>query len=218
MLQNFTTIYDEWSPQVLVECSSLRYIGLYCTILFILGVIANPLLIWIILRNNDLINSTNLLIVTLAILNTIGILIELPLVSASAFLCKFTFGKFGCYWESFFMFFIGCSTIYILTFISCVRYYNIAKPRIEAGRKINKVSIIGIVSCCLLALIWALMPIIGWSEYSLEGAMISCSIEWKKRTPSVISFNIMLAIFVYIIPLVILIYTNANIFRIVRLP
>jgi hypothetical protein len=55
------------------------------------------------------------------------------------------------------------------------------------------------------------MPLIGWSEYSLEGAMISCSIEWNKQTPSVLSYNISISIFVYFIPLFILVYTNLKI-------
>ncbi len=61
----------------------------------------------------------------------------------------------------------------------------------------------------------AVMPLIGWSEYSLEGAMISCSVEWNKRTPSIISYNITIFIFVYIFPLFLFIFTNTRILAIV---
>ena len=68
-----------------------------------------------------------------------------------------------------------------------------------------------IVLAFLIGLFWSTMPLLGWSEYSLEGAMISCSIEWNKQTPSVLSYNISISIFVYFIPLFLLIYTNLKI-------
>ena len=212
---NETKIEEEWSPKALVECYKLQIIGGYCIFLFIAGIIANPTIIWIILKNKKLINPVNILVVALAILNTIGVLIELPLVTISAFMCRFTFGKFGCYSEAFVMFFIGSATIYILTFISSIRYFNIKNPLNSSEAKKNEVAIKAIILSCVIGLFWALMPIIGWSEYSLEGVLISCSIEWNKQTPGVVSFIISFAIFAYLIPLCILIYTNLRIFFIV---
>ena len=55
---------------------------------------------------------------------------------------------------------------------------------------------------------WAVVPFLGWSGYAFEGAMITCSVEWNKRTPSVISYNIFMFIFVYMTPLIFIIYTN----------
>ena len=110
-----------FNPNVVVECYKLKSIGVYSSVLFIIGLISNPTLIGIILRNRDLWNEINILLAVLALLNLIGVLIELPLVTISAFMCRFTFGKFGCYWEAFVMFFIGSSTIYILSLISFIR-------------------------------------------------------------------------------------------------
>ena len=95
---------DDWiPPKVLVECYKLVPIGIYCVLLYIVGIISNPTLICIILRNKELMNPVNLLILALASLNLVGILIELPLVATSSFVCKFTFGRYGCYWEAFVM-------------------------------------------------------------------------------------------------------------------
>lgn len=63
----------------------------------------------------------------------------------------------------------------------------------------------------LIGIFWAIMPIFGWSQYKHEGLMISCSVEWKKKTPTVISYNICIILFVYIIPLVAFIYSNSKI-------
>ena len=69
----------------------------------------------------------------------------------------------------------------------------------------------------LIGIFWAIVPLFGWSEYSLEGAMISCSVEWNKRTASIMSYNISIALFVFILPLVIIIIINWKIVYIVRL-
>ena len=61
------------------------------------------------------------------------------------------------------------------------------------------------------------MPFFGWSEYSLEGVMISCSVEWNKKTLSVMSYNITITVFVYLLPLATLIYTNTTIVTTVSL-
>lgn len=213
MIKNLTITYDEWSPKALAECYELKLIGGYCIVLFVVGIIANPLLIWIILKNKTLINSVNIVILSLTILNTIGLLAELPLVTLSAIMCKFTLGKFGCYLEAFLLFFIGSTTIYILTFISCVRYFQIRN--MELPKKNYSFTVKGIFLCASVGLLWSLMPIFGWSEYSLEGAMISCSIEWNKRTFGVTSFIIVFAILIYLVPLCILLYTSIEILRIV---
>ena len=68
----------------------------------------------------------------------------------------------------------------------------------------------------IIGIFWALAPIFGWSEYSLEGALISCSVEWNKRTTSVMSYNISIAIFVYLFPLMSIIMTNGKMVYTVR--
>ena len=75
-------------------------------------------------------------------------------------------------------------------------------------------TIIAIIVSLFLGLFWASGPVFGWSEYSIEST-ISCSVEWNKRTPSIISYNISMFIFVFIVPLAIIIFTNANIIFIV---
>jgi hypothetical protein len=69
----------------------------------------------------------------------------------------------------------------------------------------------------VIGLFWALGPLFGWSEYSLEGAMISCSVEWNKRTLLVMSYNTSIAVFVYFFPLISIILTNGKMVYTVRL-
>lgn len=118
---NTTDISKFVYKEALIECHKLIPIGAYTIILFVVGIIANPYLIFIILTNKELLNPLNLLKISTAILNLIGVLLELPMVSVSAFMCRFPFGKNGCSFEAFVMYFVGCSNVYILMFISCFR-------------------------------------------------------------------------------------------------
>ena len=68
-----------------------------------------------------------------------------------------------------------------------------------------------------MGLVWSLAPLLGWSEYSLEGALISCSVEWNKRTVSVMSYNITIAVFVFVVPMLVFIITNIQTFCIVSI-
>lgn len=68
-----------------------------------------------------------------------------------------------------------------------------------------------------LSLFWSLMPLIGWSRYSLEGALTSCSPEWRDHSFNVISFNISIIICVLGIPFIVLIISNIMLIRIVSL-
>lgn len=53
------------------------------------------------------------------------------------------------------------------------------------------------VSC---GLFWSVMPLVGWSRYSLETGTIHCSVEWAEKSFNVISYNITIFIFVFIGP------------------
>jgi hypothetical protein len=89
MIKSNFTNSNEWViPEVPVDCKKLVPIYIYCILLFLTAIIANPLLIWALLKYKDLMNPTNLLILTLAVLNTAGTILELPLVTLSAIFCK----------------------------------------------------------------------------------------------------------------------------------
>ena len=58
-------------------------------------------------------------------------------------------------------------------------------------------------------------PILGWSYYSLESGLVSCSVEYNEKSLNVISYNIGMFIFVFILPFGITTYTNIKSFLIV---
>lgn len=66
-----------------------------------------------------------------------------------------------------------------------------------------------------IGLFWASMPLAGWSHYSLEGALTSCSVEWKERSLNVISYNITIFAIVYFVPVAIILFTSVKLLLIV---
>lgn len=78
-----------------------------------------------------------------------------------------------------------------------------------------KICIAGIFLSVFFGLFWSVLPLIGWSYYSLEENKIVCSVEWKHKSFNVISYNISIFVFVFILPIVIIVYTSVKIFAIV---
>jgi hypothetical protein len=60
------------------------------------------------------------------------------------------------------------------------------------------------------------LPLLGWSYYSLEESLTTCSVEWRDKALDVVSYNVAIFIFVFFIPLILIIVTNAKLVFVVR--
>lgn len=61
-----------------------------------------------------------------------------------------------------------------------------------------------------MSLFWALMPLFGWSEYILEDSKTGCCVNYKKRTFNVVSFNLCMILFVFVLPFGFIIIANVK--------
>ena len=71
-----------------VDCPSLRIMGIYCIFVTFISIFSNTLLISVLIKHKELLKRENILVLVLAILNLIGTLVSMPLVTISAFQCK----------------------------------------------------------------------------------------------------------------------------------
>jgi hypothetical protein len=71
-----------------------------------------------------------------------------------------------------------------------------------------KTTLTVVFACVINGLIWAVLPLFGWSHYSLEGAGTSCSVEWQERSFNVISYNVTIFVLVFLVPVVLIIATS----------
>ena len=87
---NITNVNDDYlferpSP---VDCSTLKIISFYLAFIFMIGVLSNTTLIWILCSCKRLRTRLNIFIITLCVINLIATLIEVPLVMISNYKCR----------------------------------------------------------------------------------------------------------------------------------
>lgn len=113
------------------------------------------------------------------------------------------------------MYFVGCSSIYLMMAISFERFFIIYKP-LEIKSMTHQAMIIVIILCLVGGLFWAVIPFSGWSYYTLETALTSCTVEWASRAVTVLTYNVAIFIFVFLIPLAVILGSNLKLVLIVR--
>jgi c-opsin len=97
--------------------------------------------------------------------------------------------------------------VYIMSIISFERYYVLKDP-LNMKKITNKKVTIAIIVSIIFSLFWTLMPLLGWSKYTLEDGLTGCSIEWKPININIISYNILMFIFVFFLPFGLIFITN----------
>ncbi|RNA35867.1 melanopsin [Brachionus plicatilis] len=201
--------FGQLSP---IECYKLNIVSLFCIILFICSFSFNSILLWVFYMSKELRSPLNIIMIALTILNLTGTITELPTVIVTNYTCRWIFGKLMCTVSAFIMYFIGCSSIYLLTAISFERWYVIVEP-FKQRHFTFRVTIGIIAGCCLLSFVYCALPLFGWSHYSLELSLVTCSVEWHEKSFNVVSYNFFMFSFVYLIPLIILVYTNIKLIK-----
>lgn len=116
------------------------------------------------------------------------------------------------------MFWMASTNIYLLMALSHNRYRTVTNQIMGIVNSTNLRNVfLTIASCGLLGLIWASMPVFGWSYYSLDGIGTGCALPWSEKNLNVLSFNVTIFITVFLIPLVLIIFINYKLIRIVSL-
>ncbi|UJR26902.1 hypothetical protein I4U23_008212 [Adineta vaga] len=214
---NYSVILDEnlsltdpffWSRPTPINCDIVRIIGILLCISAFIGILLNGVLIYSFIRYKALRSTSNLYVLFIAIMGLIASCTILPLTGTSSIYCKWLYARTGCQLSALIAFLYGCSSSYLLCVVSMSRCYIIICPY-KANSITIKKSVV--ISCfaVFIAFIWSILPILGWNEYTMEGARTSCCINWYDRRFSYVSFTYFLFIFVYAIPLIILFVSNS---------
>ena len=96
-----------------------------------------------------------------------------------------------------------------MVMISLDKFFLVYRPMI--ARSIKMRTRIGVCAgCALCALVWSTLPLLGWSHYSLDVARTSCALEWMEQSASVISFNTTIFVFVFLVPISLIVVFNAK--------
>ncbi|XP_053680015.1 vertebrate ancient opsin-like [Anopheles nili] len=133
-----------------------------------------------------------------------------PLTLTSAISHRWLYGKTVCVAYGFFMSLLGIASITTLTVLSYERFCLISRPFTAQHRSKQG-------ACMVVVFIWSYSfaltspPLFGWGAYVNEAANISCSVNWESQTTNATSYIIFLFIFGLVLPLVVIIYSYANI-------
>lgn len=197
-------IFEIQSP---LDCDTLRILGLIHLVIFLVSIATNSFLLWTYCYHRQRSKSINLLVVIMTVLNLFGSLLESPFVVLSQLHCRWVFKPYSCTMTGFVMYFVGCSSMYLLASVSVEQFYTIRNSLIN-GRITNQIMLKISVACICLSLFWALLPVFGFSKYTLEKSLTSCSVVWNDPTLSVLVYNIVILVAVYMIPLCVILTCN----------
>ena len=134
-----------------------------------------------------------------------------PLPFTSAIAKNWTTGRNGCVIYGLFTTWIGLSSILQLSCIALERCYTLSS--LNACRISRKSSVQIIAGCWLIAFLASSPPLFGFSQFTLEGYGLHCSIVWKN---SHIWYCMFLLLFFYALPITTIAISYAKIFLVVH--
>ena len=187
--------------------------GPYMMCLTSLGLIENAIILYVFLRHRELLlNSINILVMFLSVIDLLTSLLSLPFIAASSFANRWLFSTTGCQWYALSMTVFGVASISMLTCIALERYIVIVLNRREPPTTARARVVKYIFCCILLGLVIGICPLLGWGAYELEPGFPSCSPAWWRRNPTTMSFNVTILSCAFVVPMCTIIYAYTRIF------
>nr|BDI63177.1 xenopsin 1 [Peronia verruculata] len=190
-------------------------IGSALLVVAILGTTFNGIAIAVFIRYRELRSPTNSFIIALCVCDLLTSAIGAPIPAYKAFMQTYITSAALCAVDAFVVYFLSCTSIYLLAAISMDRYIIIVKP-IPALVVTQRAANFSIFLCFFFGFLWAVMPLFGWNEYSLEGIGIACSVTWNRKDALYNSFIVVLFIACFLMPLIVMCFSYISIYFTVR--
>ena len=211
----------------------LDFIGSVLSFIFILCVMLNFIMLYVFMRYKEIRSSVNKLVMTVAVINLFSSF-QFPYLIKSYFahrlhilfeiVQEFIFNFFNLYIFKFYRWmgskldcvflgflnnFVGCMQIYLMVGISYVRY-DILSRELDLKTVNTRIILNSVAISSLLSLFWSLAPLLGWSSYTLEEGLVSCSAKYNEQSWNVVSYNMAMLLFVYFMPFLLTVILNVK--------
>ncbi|XP_047617808.1 melanopsin isoform X1 [Phacochoerus africanus] len=167
-------------------------------------------------RSRGLRTPANMFIINLAVSDFLMSFTQAPVFFASSLYKQWLFGEAGCEFYAFCGAVFGITSMITLTAIALDRYLVITHPLATVGMVSKRRAALVLLGVWLYALAWSLPPFFGWSAYVPEGLLTSCSWDYMSFTPKVRAYTMLLFCFVFLLPLLVIIYSYIFIFKAIR--
>ncbi|XP_038074372.1 rhodopsin-like [Patiria miniata] len=204
-------------PLVADNGSSLRenvlsrsgYTGfaVYLAVVIFFSVSGNVTVILLYASNRSLHNVVNILLLNVSVADLSVAVLGTPVSFAASAAGHWLLGPIGCTWYGFICTLSGCAQIVGIAAVSLHRYFLVVKPFV-AKRLTTGGALVCVGFTWVYSLAVALPPVLGWSEFTREGAGISCSVSWHSgsRSYTFFIFTMILAI-----PMAIILFSYSQI-------
>ncbi|XP_047207055.1 melanopsin-A isoform X2 [Girardinichthys multiradiatus] len=203
-------------PTVDVPDHAHYTIGSVILAIGITGVVGNFLVIYAFSRSRSLRTPANMFIINLAITDLLMCITQSPIFFTTSMHKRWIFGEKGCELYAFCGALFGICSMITLMVIAIDRYFVITHPLTSIGVLTRKRALLILMLVWVYSMGWSLPPFFGWSAYVPEGLLTSCTWDYMTFTPSVRAYTMLLFIFVFFLPLFIIIYCYVFIYRAIR--
>ncbi|XP_063730870.1 melanopsin-A-like isoform X1 [Eleginops maclovinus] len=203
-------------PTVDVPDHAHYTIGSVILAIGITGMVGNVLVIYAFSKSRSLRTPANMFIINLAITDLLMCVTQAPIFFTTSMHKRWIFGEKGCELYAFCGALFGICSMITLTVIAVDRYFVITRPLTSIGVLSRRRAFFILLGAWAYSLAWSLPPFFGWSAYVPEGLLTSCTWDYMTFTPSVRAYTMLLFIFVFFLPLFIIIYCYFFIFRAIR--
>ncbi|KAF7200399.1 melanopsin-A [Nothobranchius furzeri] len=191
-------------------------VAVFVFVIGALGVAGNALVMFAFFSNKKLRKLPNYFIINLAISDFLMAFTQSPVFFINSLYKEWMFGEMGCKIYAFCGALFGISSMINLLAISIERYLVISRPLQTIHWSSKKRTTFAIFLVWLYSLVWSLAPLVGWSSYIPEGLMTSCTWDYVSYTAANRSYTMMLCVFVFFIPLGIILFCYLKMFLSIR--
>uniref|UniRef100_A0AAY4BI15 G-protein coupled receptors family 1 profile domain-containing protein n=1 Tax=Denticeps clupeoides TaxID=299321 RepID=A0AAY4BI15_9TELE len=182
--------------------------GAFLLVIAVLSIVGNLLILVMASKRSNHMKPPELLSVNLAVTDLGAAVTMYPLAVASSWNHHWIGGHSTCYYYGFMGFFLGVTSIATLMVMAIIRFsvsVNIQAPKEKVSKRCVKMLVAG---TWLYALLWAVLPFVGWGEYGPEPFGLSCTLAWGNLKTMKTGFSMIICMLIMnlVIPAVIIIF------------
>ncbi|XP_012058876.1 PREDICTED: rhodopsin [Atta cephalotes] len=181
-------------------------LGFAIGVLGTISIIGNGMVIYIFTTTKSLRTPSNLLVVNLAISDFLMMLWMSPAMVINCYYETWVLGPLFCELYGMMGSLFGCGSIWTMTMIAFDRY-NVIVKGLSAKPMTIKGALIRIFAIWLFTILWTIAPLFGWNRYVPEGNMTACGTDYLTKDIVSRSYILFYSIFVYFMPLFLIIYS-----------
>ncbi|XP_029184609.1 melanopsin-like isoform X1 [Acropora muricata] len=181
-----------------------------------IGFLGNTMTVIILRKHEHASKSLTPLMINLAIASLIIIVLGYPLViSVVVRGSHVTKEDPTCRWSAFINGTVGISSIATLTEMSLVINYSLHRmnPNVRLTKRNMALLIAG---AWLYGLVSMFPPLVGWNRFVPGAVRISCGPDWTDKSASGVSYNLVLVVLGFFLPLCVMIKAYYEIYRLLR--